>query len=152
VPGGRAEPGGDQQGAEFVAVQPGRMRLIIQPRPPDVRGWGAAEEFFFDGVAVKPGDGAQAAGDGGPGAAAGLHLPGGAFDISAAGREQGQLVLLAPGGELPQVQFAGLAGQAAVASREPGQSQPLSRAEHRYQGNQGGRGSCSGIGAPPGLG
>jgi hypothetical protein len=29
VLGGRAEPGGDQQGAELVAVQPGGMGLII---------------------------------------------------------------------------------------------------------------------------
>ena len=27
-----SQTGGDQQGAEFVAVQPGRVRLIVQPR------------------------------------------------------------------------------------------------------------------------
>ncbi len=36
VLGGRAEPGGDQQRPEFVAVQPSGMRLIVQAGPPDV--------------------------------------------------------------------------------------------------------------------
>ena len=38
VLGGRAEPGGDQQRAEFVAVQPSGMGLIIQPRTADAGG------------------------------------------------------------------------------------------------------------------
>jgi hypothetical protein len=37
-----------------------------------------------------------------------------------AGREQAHLVLLAPRRVLPQVQLAGLAGQAAVSGQEPG--------------------------------
>ena len=53
------------------------------------------EEFFFDGVAVEPGDGAQAAGDGGPGAAAGFEIAGEELDVRAAGLEQAELVLLA---------------------------------------------------------
>ncbi len=36
--GGRAEPGSDQQRPEFVAVQAGGVRLIIQPGSPDVGG------------------------------------------------------------------------------------------------------------------
>jgi hypothetical protein len=36
--GGRPESGGDQQGAEFVAVQAGGVRLIVQPGAPDVGG------------------------------------------------------------------------------------------------------------------
>jgi hypothetical protein len=36
--GGRAEPGGDQQRAELVTVQRSRVRLVIQPRAPDVSG------------------------------------------------------------------------------------------------------------------
>jgi len=38
VLGGRAEPGGDQERAELAAVQVGGVRLVIQPRPADVRG------------------------------------------------------------------------------------------------------------------
>ncbi len=36
----RANAGGDQHGAEFVAVQGGGMRLVVQPRAADVRGRG----------------------------------------------------------------------------------------------------------------
>ena len=74
--GGRAEPGGDQERAELVAVQRGGVRLIIQPRAADVRGRGVLEEFFFDRVLVEPGDGAQPPGDGGAGTALGLQVPG----------------------------------------------------------------------------
>jgi hypothetical protein len=34
---GRAESGGDQEGAELVAVQCGGVRLVVQPGPADVR-------------------------------------------------------------------------------------------------------------------
>jgi hypothetical protein len=36
--GRQAEPGGDQQRAELVAVQRDRMGLIVHPRTADVRG------------------------------------------------------------------------------------------------------------------
>jgi hypothetical protein len=50
--GRRAEPGGDQERAELVAVQGGGVRLLVQPRPSDVRGGRVVEEFLFDGVLV----------------------------------------------------------------------------------------------------
>jgi hypothetical protein len=59
------------------------------------------EEFFLDRVAVEPCDGAEPAGDGGSGAAAGFQVAGEAFDVGAAGVEQAQVMLLAPTGELP---------------------------------------------------
>ncbi len=88
--GRRAEPGGHQQRAELVTVQPGGVRLIIQPRPTDVGGWGMAEGFFLDGVPVEPRHGAEPARDGGPGTAAGLKVAGEALDVGAAGLEQAQ--------------------------------------------------------------
>ena len=36
----RAEPGGDQERAELVAVQGSGMGLVIQPWPPDMGGRG----------------------------------------------------------------------------------------------------------------
>jgi hypothetical protein len=45
-----------------------------------------------------------AAGNGRPGTAAGFQVAGEAFDVGAAGAEQAQLVLLAPGCVLAQVQ------------------------------------------------
>ena len=34
----RAEPGCHEQRAQFVAIQPDRMRLVVQPRPAHVHG------------------------------------------------------------------------------------------------------------------
>jgi hypothetical protein len=59
VLGGRAEAGGDEQGAELVAVQRGGMRLAVQPRPADMHGGRVVQEPFLDGVPVEPGDGAR---------------------------------------------------------------------------------------------
>ena len=36
--GWRAEPGSDQQSAEFVAVQAGGVRLVVEAGPPDMSG------------------------------------------------------------------------------------------------------------------
>src|SRR5215472_11513658 len=105
-----AQPGGDQQRAKLVAVQPGGVRLIVQARAAYMRGRGMLEQVFLYRVLVEPGDGAQAAGNGGPGAAAGLHVPGEALDVSAAGLEQAKMMLLAPVGVLAQIQRIRLAG------------------------------------------
>src|ERR1035441_6314670 len=109
------------------------------------------EEFFFDRVPVEAGHGAQPAGDGGPGAAAGFQVAGEAFDVGAAGTEQAQVMLLAPAGVLAQVQLISLAGQAAVSGQESGERQPLGIGEYpRGWGQRGGRGG--GHRAPPGFG
>ncbi len=44
----RAEPGGDQQRAELVAVQGDGTGLVVQPRPPDVGRRGMLQQVFFD--------------------------------------------------------------------------------------------------------
>ena len=49
-----------------------------------MRSRGVIEEFLLDGVPVESGHGAQAAGDGGPGAAAGLQVAGEALDVGTA--------------------------------------------------------------------
>jgi hypothetical protein len=109
------------------------------------------KEFFFNGVAVEPGDGAQAAGDGGPGPAAGFQVPGEELDVGPAGIEQVQLVMLAPTRELPQIQLIGLAGQTALPGQEPRQGQPLSVGEDRREGDEGGGQDRGGHEAPPGT-
>ena len=50
---GRAEPCGDQERAELVAVQGGGVRLAIQPGTADVRGGRVLQELFFDGVLAR---------------------------------------------------------------------------------------------------
>jgi hypothetical protein len=85
MPAGRPESGGDQQSAEFVAVQAGGVRLIVQPGTADVGGRGVLQELRLDGVLIEPGDRAQPAGDRGPGPAAGFQVPREALDVRAAG-------------------------------------------------------------------
>jgi len=94
VLGGRPEPGSDQQRAELVAVQPGGVRVIVQARTADMSGWRVLEQVFLDGLPVEPGHGAQAAGDGGPGAAAGLQVAGETFDVGTARLEEAQVMVL----------------------------------------------------------
>jgi hypothetical protein len=56
---GRAETAGEQQRTELITIQPGRMRLIIEPRPPDLSRRRVIEEVLLDGVPVEPGNSAQ---------------------------------------------------------------------------------------------
>ena len=107
-----------------------------------------AEEFFLDRVLVEPGNGAPPPGDGGPGAASVFQVTGEAFNVGPADGEQGHRAGTAPGGELAQVQGAGLAGQAAVPGQEPGEREPLGIGEGRLDWDE----DDSGHRAPPGTG
>jgi hypothetical protein len=138
------EPGGDQEGAEFVAVQGGGMRLAVQPRPADVGGRGMVEEFLLDGVLAEPGDGAQSGGDGRASTAPGFEFTGEGLDVRTADGEQRQGPGAAPIGELAQVEGLSLAGQAAVPGQEPGEREPLGIGEHRLDRDERGRCSCGG--------
>ena len=77
------QSGGDQQRATLVAVQPDGMGLIVQTGAADMRGRGMLQQLFLLRVLVEPGDRAQAAGDGGPGAAAGFQIAGEGLDVRA---------------------------------------------------------------------
>ena len=76
------------------------------------------EEFFLDGIPVEPRDGAEPPGHSGSSAATGFQISGEALDLSAADLEQPQMVVLAPAGELAQIQLIRLTGQAAVPGQE----------------------------------
>jgi hypothetical protein len=113
-----AEPSGDQERAELVAVRGDSMGLVIQPRTADVRGRRIIEQLFFDRVLVEPAmvhnRRMTVAGP-----APGFEFPGEAFDVGAADAEQRQGAGAAPGGELAQVQGVRLPGQASVSGQEP---------------------------------
>jgi hypothetical protein len=81
VLGGRAEPGGDQERAELVAVQGGGVRFVVQAGAADVCGGRVLEELFFDGVLVEPGDRAQPPGNCGAGPALGFQFAGEGLDV-----------------------------------------------------------------------
>ena len=95
------------------------------------------KEFFLDGVALEPGDRAQAACNRRTGPASGLQVPGEALDVSAAHLERAQVMLTAPAGELAEVQRVGLAGQPAVTGQEPGERQTFRAGECRLGGERG---------------
>ena len=125
----RAEPSGDQQGAELVAVQNGGVRLVVHPWPPDTGGRGVLEELLLDRVLVEPGDGTQAPGDSSTGTTARFQVAGEALDVSAADGEHVKGAGAAPASELAQVQRVGLPGQAAVPGQEPGEREPFGVSE-----------------------
>src|SRR6185437_11283852 len=141
---GNPEPGGDQQGAELVAVQGHGVGLVVHPRAADMRGRRGAEEFFLDRVPVEPGDGGQPPGDRGAGPSLRFQVPGEALDVGAADGEQRQGPGPAPAGELAQVQRVGLAGQAAVPGQEPGEGDSLGFGEGGL--DRGERGGWGGSG------
>jgi hypothetical protein len=49
---GCAEPGGDEQRTDPVAVQADGVGFVVQAETADVDGGGVLEQFFLDGVAV----------------------------------------------------------------------------------------------------
>jgi hypothetical protein len=115
----RPEPGGHQQGSQFVAIQGGGMRLIIQAGTPYVCGRGMVQELFFNGVLVEPGDGGLPPGDSGAGVSPGFQFPGEPFNICTADGEQGHGTGAAPSGELAQVQCIGVAVSRWYPARNP---------------------------------
>jgi hypothetical protein len=112
---GRGEAGCDEQRADLVAIQADGMGLVVEPRATNVHRGRSLEKSFLLGVAVEAGDGAQPPGGGGASAAAFFEVAGVTLDVRAADREPAQVVGLAPGDELAQVQGVGAAGEAAVA-------------------------------------
>jgi hypothetical protein len=101
-----------------------------------VHGGRVVEELFLDGVLAEACDGAQPAGDGCPGAAAGLELAGEGIDVGAPDGEQGEGPGTAPAGELAQIQGVGLASQSAVAGQVTSEGEPLGLGEHRLDGDE----------------
>ena len=134
--GGAAQPGGDQQGADLVAVQADGVGLIVQAGPADMDRRGMIEEILLYGVAVEAGHGAQPPRHRRPSPATVFKVAAEGFDVGASGLEEMQAVVGAPSGELAQIQHVGVAGHPAVAGQESGQRQALPVAELRLGGDQ----------------
>ena len=113
MPGRRAEPG-DQQRAEFVAVQGDGAGLVVRPRLADVRGreWSrsSSSTAYLQNPAMAYSRRVMVA----RARPLGLQIPGEARDADVADGERFQGAGPAPGGELAQIESVGLAGQAAV--------------------------------------
>jgi hypothetical protein len=107
------------------------------------------EQALLFGVPVDPGDGAEPSSDRRPGAAPCFELASEALDVSASHREQAEVVLLAPGDELTQIERVRVAGQAAVAGEERRQRVPLDVRERRVDHSDIGRRGVGHV-VPPG--
>jgi hypothetical protein len=150
VLGRRRQSGGDEQRTDVVAVQTGGVGLVVKARAPNMSRWRPLQHAFLFGVAVEARHRAQAACDRRSGTPSSLEVPTEALDVSPAHGEQAQMMLLAPGDELAQIQGVGLAGQAAVAGKERRQRVPLGVGERRVDDRNTSRRSCGGHVAPPG--
>src|SRR5207237_4156488 len=108
----RRKTGGDQQRAEFVAVKTGGVRLVIEPRSPDVDRRRVVDETFLLGVAIQAGDRAEPPGHRRPGPPFRFEIT--ALDVETPSSEQPEVTGRTPVHELPQSQRVSLAGQPSV--------------------------------------
>jgi hypothetical protein len=118
------QPGGDQQGADLVAIQTNRPGLVVQLGTPHMRGWRHVDEAFLFGVPVEGHDRRQATRDGGAGSARLLEPSGVQLDVGSGDAEQFEMLLSTPAAPLTQIQAVRLAGAARIAGQEPGDRDP----------------------------
>jgi len=119
------ETRGDEQRTDLVTVQTGGVGLVIDARTAYMHRRRVGQQAFLLGVTVEARHRAQPAGHSRPSPAATLKLPGELLDVSPARLEQVQVVVVAPGDVLAQVQFVRVSGQPAVAGEKPAESEPL---------------------------
>ena len=134
----RAEPGGDQQGTELVAVQADCMRFVVQPRAADMGGRGM-----------------QPTGDSSAGAAPVFQVTGEPLDVGPAYGEQRYGAGAAPCGELAQVQRVRLPGQSVspqYPARNPARTSRSASVKTRRTGTSSVDGVVVVMGCLPGPG
>jgi hypothetical protein len=60
---GWSKPGNYKKRTEFISVEPGDVRLVVEPGPADMNRWRVIEKLLLDGIAVETGDGAESPGN-----------------------------------------------------------------------------------------
>ncbi|MDP9331941.1 MAG: hypothetical protein M3Q30_01320 [Actinomycetota bacterium] len=135
---GVAESGGDEHGADLVAVEAGRVRFVIETRSSDVHRGRYRDESFLFGVAVEAGDRAQPSRDRGPGTTHSLELAGEGLNVRTFHIEQGEAMVGAVGDVLAQIERVCLMGEAGVTGQESGEREPF-RLGERFVFNDRGR-------------
>ena len=103
-----AEPSGDEEGADLVAVQADGVGFVVDPGAPDMDCRRMGDEAFFFGVSVEAGHGAQPSGDGGRGPTPSFELTSEALDVAPADLEQPEVALIAEGDDLARIQGVGV--------------------------------------------
>lgn len=100
----RAQPGGDKERSDLVAVQAYGVGLVIDPGPADVDCRRVGDQAFLFGIAVEAGHGAESPGDRGRSSASAFELTAEGFDVTSANLEQLEVALVTEGDELAEVQ------------------------------------------------
>jgi hypothetical protein len=145
---GGAEPGGDEEGADLIAVQADGVGLVVNPRAADMHRRRVGDQAFLLWVAVETGDRAQPAGDRRCRPALRLELTAEGLDVTAADLEQAEMASFAERHELAEVQRVGVTGEAPVAAEEPGECNVFRIDQSGVVDDDGSR-SDGGHGIPP---
>ncbi len=120
-----AEPGGDEERADLVAVQADGVGLVVDPWAADIDCGRVGDESFLFGVAVEAGHGAESPGDRGRRPTLGFELTAEGLDVASSDLEQLEAAPPAEGDELAEIQRVRVAGEAPIAAEEPGESDML---------------------------
>lgn len=134
-----AEAGDDEHRAELVAIEPGRVRFVVQSRPAHVHGGRVLDGAFLFGVAVEARHRAQPTCDRRPCLASRLEVTGERLDVSTTSVEEAEAALGAVVGVLAEVEGVRLERLARVAGQEPGERVPLQlgkRLRHDDRGHE----------------
>ena len=119
--GCRAEPGGNEERTDFVAVQADGMGLVVGPGPADMHRRGVSVQVLLLGVAVESGDGAQPAGDRCRRPTLDLELASEGLYVAAANLEQLEVAPVAERDKLAEIQSVRIASEAPIAAEETGE-------------------------------
>jgi hypothetical protein len=125
----RAEPGLDQEGAEFVAVQTQGAGLRVDLRSAHVGGRVPLQPSLEVAVAVEAAQRRQSSRHSGAHQSFVFHRAGEDLQMGSAHVEQAEPVVRAPAGEQAQIGRVAHSGVAGVAGQEPGDRAPLAYLE-----------------------
>jgi len=123
--GCRPKPGCNEQCPYLVAVQADGMGFVIDPGSTDVNSRRMGNQTFLFGVAIEAGHGAQSPTDGGRCPTPSFQLPSVGLDVASPDLKETQMALIAEGDELTKIERIGVAGEPAVATKEPGEGYVL---------------------------
>jgi hypothetical protein len=92
---GWSEPGSHKKRTEFISIEPGDVRLVVEPGPAHKNRRRVIKKLLLDGVAVETGDGTESPGNRCASPPAHLEVAAEALDVSAPRLEEVDVVLLA---------------------------------------------------------
>src|SRR4051812_479450 len=113
-----AETGGDEHGTDFVAVESGGVRFVVESWASNMCRGRFGDEVFLFGVAVETRHGAESPRDGRTSSTESLEVAAEPLDVGAPSTEQRNASFCTPPDVLAQVEPIGLERQTAVSGEE----------------------------------